>query len=59
MAIGSDAPIGEVFASWGAMTDMERAAWFEFMRTEWYPNLYAGYAVVAYPPGREPANGSD
>jgi hypothetical protein len=46
MAIGSEAPIGERFSTWGAMSSAERSEWFEYMRTEWSPNLMAGYATL-------------
>lgn len=46
MAIGSAPEIGVTFSTWGKMSPTERSEWFEYMRTEWHPNLMAGYAVL-------------
>jgi hypothetical protein len=48
MAIGSEGEIGTEFGMWKDMTEQQREAWFEHMRTHWKPNLLNGYATIHY-----------
>jgi hypothetical protein len=46
MAIGSAIPAGVVFARWGDMDARERKAWYDFVRTDWHPNLMNGFGTL-------------
>lgn len=48
MAIGSDPEIGVQFTTWGKMSPTARAAWYNYMRTEWGPDLQQGYGTLVY-----------
>lgn len=48
MAIGSAPEIGIVFKSFRDYSEQEKLAWWEYMRTEWSPNLMAGEAWLVY-----------
>lgn len=49
MAIGSEPEIGVEFRRWGLMSETEKLAWFEFLRTEYGPDGVGGYGTVCYP----------
>ena len=46
MAIGSAPEIGTRFTTWGKMSEEDRQAWFEHIRTNWHPFLMSGYATL-------------
>lgn len=49
MAIGSAPEIGYQFTVWRDMSPATREAWFNYMRTHWSENLYAGEASIVFP----------
>ena len=49
MAIGSEAEIGVEFSRWGEMNNASRQAWFNFMQTNWGPDLMGNYGTLGYP----------
>ena len=48
MAIGSAPEIGTTFRQAQQMTSQDWEQWWQYMKTEWHPNLMAGEGKLVY-----------